>query len=53
MQKATEEFAEDLDKIRNADDFRDGALEMLIFALKQGTDSWGEEEMRRVVGGSE
>lgn len=51
MQKATEEFAEDLDAIRGASDFKNGALEVLIEALRQGVGVFGEEEMRRVVGG--
>ena len=50
MQQATKEFAEDLDKVRGADDFKDEALPILIHALRQGTAVFGEER-RRVVGG--
>ncbi|CAD6443062.1 90e49925-0ac9-4fdf-ab9f-36f4182ad94a [Sclerotinia trifoliorum] len=50
LQRATIEFSEDLDKIREADDFNENALQILVHALKQGTEVWGEEEMRRVVG---
>ncbi|KAJ8063874.1 hypothetical protein OCU04_007728 [Sclerotinia nivalis] len=50
LQRATNEFSEDLNKIREADDFNENALQILVHALKQGTEVWGEEEMRRVVG---
>lgn len=49
LQRATVEFAEDLDKIRGADDFKDDALEILIAALRQGTGVFKEEEKRRIV----
>lgn len=49
LQHATVEFAEDLDKIRRADDFKDDALEILIGALRQGTGVFKTEERRRVV----
>jgi len=49
MQRATQEFAEDLDRIRGADDFRDDALPLLINALQQGTSVFSKEEQRRVV----
>ncbi|KAF7928839.1 uncharacterized protein EAE97_009681 [Botrytis byssoidea] len=50
LQRITTEFSEDLDKIREADDFNENALQILVHALKQGTEVWGEEEMRRIVG---
>lgn len=49
MQRATTEFAEDLDKIRGADDFKDDALPLLINALQQGTSVFSIEEQRRIV----
>jgi ribosome assembly protein 3 len=49
MQRATTEFAEDLDKIRGADDFKDDALPLLINALQQGTSTFSIEEQRRIV----
>ena len=49
MQRATTEFAEDLDKIRGADDFKNDALSLLIGALQQGTECFSIEEQRRVV----
>jgi len=51
MQKITEEFADDLDKIRESDDF-DGkaSMDSLIWGLGLGVQGWGEGDMRRVVG---
>lgn len=49
MQRATHEFAEDLDRVRGADDFKDEALAMLVLALQQGTGVYSSEEQRRVV----
>ena len=49
MQQATREFAEDLDRVRGADDFKDDSLPLLISALQQGTALYGDAEMRRVV----
>jgi ribosome assembly protein 3 len=53
MQRATVEFAEDLDAVRNAGDFNGDALEILVHALQQGTKGFSEAEKRRVVGGGE
>jgi ribosome assembly protein 3 len=49
MQRSTTEFAEDLDKIRGADDFKDDSLPLLINALQQGTSAFSVEEQRRIV----
>ncbi len=49
MQRATHEFAEDLDKIRNADDFKNDALPMLIRTLQQGTAMFSAEAQKRIV----
>jgi ribosome assembly protein 3 len=49
MQKVTEEFAEDLDAIRNADDFHDNAVPLLVNALQQGTSIFSSEDKKRVV----
>lgn len=51
LQRATKELAEDLDKVRNADDFKNDAIPMLIAALQQGTGMFSPEEKRRIVGG--
>jgi len=49
MQRATEEFAEDLDAIRTADDFQDSAFPLLVHALQQGTAIFSTDDKRRVV----
>ncbi|MCJ1224113.1 hypothetical protein MMC12_000756 [Toensbergia leucococca] len=50
LQKVTAEFADDLDRVRNAEDFRDKSLPLLINALKQGASIFSEEERRKVMG---
>jgi ribosome assembly protein 3 len=49
MQHAATEFAEDLDKVRGAEDFKDEALPILIHALQQGTSVFSPQEQKRVV----
>jgi ribosome assembly protein 3 len=49
MQRVTEEFAEDLDAIRTADDFQDSAFPLLVHALQQGTSVFSIDGKRRVV----
>ncbi|KAK5653531.1 hypothetical protein OQA88_8790 [Cercophora sp. LCS_1] len=49
LQRATKEFAEDLDKVRTADDFRNDAIHVLVDALQQGTAMFSPEEQRRIV----
>ncbi|KAK3305547.1 ribosome-assembly protein 3-domain-containing protein [Chaetomium strumarium] len=49
LQRATKEFAEDLDKVRAADDFKNDALQILVSALQQGTTLFSPEEQRRIV----
>lgn len=50
MQNLAMEFAEDLDQIRNADDFNDGSMPVLVNALEQGTSIFTADEQRIVVG---
>jgi ribosome assembly protein 3 len=50
MQKIALEFAEDLDQIRNSEDFNDGALPMLVSASEQGTSIFTKDEQRRLTG---
>ncbi|KAI0503327.1 ribosome-assembly protein 3-domain-containing protein [Xylaria bambusicola] len=49
LQQSTKEFAEDLDKIRNADDFKGDALPMLIRSLQQGTSMFSAADQKRIV----
>lgn len=50
MQNLAMEFAEDLDQIRNAEDFNDGSLPVLVNALEQGTPIFTTDEQRIVLG---
>ncbi|KAL0936703.1 uncharacterized protein CTRU02_208918 [Colletotrichum truncatum] len=49
LQRTTQEFAEDLDKVREADDFKAESLPFLIHALKQGTALYSSADQARVV----
>ncbi|KAF2470488.1 uncharacterized protein BDR25DRAFT_287455 [Lindgomyces ingoldianus] len=48
LHKVTTELADDLDKVREANDFTNRSLPMLIHALKQGESIFGAEERKRV-----
>jgi ribosome assembly protein 3 len=50
LRKITSELADDLDKVREAQDFKTNSVPMLIHALKQGERLFSVEEKRRVVG---
>ncbi|KAJ4365522.1 hypothetical protein N0V83_008141 [Neocucurbitaria cava] len=50
LRKITTELADDLDKVREAQDFKASSVSMLIHALKQGESLFNVEEKRRVVG---
>jgi ribosome assembly protein 3 len=50
LRKVAAEFADDLDKVREAQDFKASSVPMLIHALKQGESLFSAEERRRVVG---
>ena len=50
LRKVAAEFADDLDKVREAQDFKASSVPMLIHALKQGESLYTAEERRRVVG---
>lgn len=49
LQRVTQEFAEDLDKVRGAEDFKNDALPLLIAALGQGTALFSPQEQRVIV----
>jgi ribosome assembly protein 3 len=49
LRKLTSELGDDLDKVREAKDFTDRSLPMLILALKQGERLFSLEEKRRFV----
>jgi ribosome assembly protein 3 len=47
--RAAQEFAEDLDRVRQAEDFQGDALPLLVAALQQSAGLYSIEEQRRVV----
>jgi ribosome assembly protein 3 len=50
LRKVAAEFADDLDKVREAQDFKASSVPMLIHALKRGESLFSVEERRRVAG---
>jgi hypothetical protein len=48
LQQITQEFGDDLDKLRQSKDFNDNSLVMLIDALKQGVNIF-DQEQRAVI----
>lgn len=46
LRQITHEFADDIDKIRQASDFKEKSLLVLVAALKQGATIYTEEERR-------
>ncbi|GKT39889.1 ribosome assembly protein 4 [Colletotrichum spaethianum] len=49
LQRTTQEFAEDLDKVREADDFKADSVPFLVHALQQGTALYSARDQERVV----
>jgi hypothetical protein len=49
LRKIAAELADDLDKVREAQDFKASSVPMLIHALKQGESLFSGEEKRSVV----
>ncbi|KAK2022752.1 hypothetical protein LX32DRAFT_496223, partial [Colletotrichum zoysiae] len=49
LQRTTQEFAEDLDKVREADDFKADSVPFLVHALQQGTALYSTLDQERVV----
>ncbi|KAF2023292.1 hypothetical protein EK21DRAFT_41805, partial [Setomelanomma holmii] len=50
LRRLAAELADDLDKVREAQDFKANSVPMLIHALRQGESMFSVEEKRRVVG---
>jgi ribosome assembly protein 3 len=50
LRRVVAELTDDLDKVREANDFSNRSMPMLIHALKQGSSVYSAEERRRVVG---
>ncbi len=49
LKRLTTELAEDLDKVRNADDFKADSVPFLVQALKQGARQYDSHEQSRIV----
>ena len=49
LQRATKEFAQDLDEVRGKDDFKGDAVPMLIKGLSQGTALYSTAEQKRIL----
>ncbi|KAL8804524.1 MAG: hypothetical protein Q9182_002532 [Xanthomendoza sp. 2 TL-2023] len=52
LKQITTEFADDLDKLRNASDFNDKSLTILIDGLKCTARTYSEEEKAEIMGRS-
>ncbi|KAL8862508.1 MAG: hypothetical protein Q9178_001006 [Gyalolechia marmorata] len=50
LKQITAEFADDLDKLRNANDFNEKSMPILIDALKSAARTYSEEEKNRDYG---
>lgn len=53
LQKLTQELSEDLDKIRNADDFKAESVPFLVHALQQGAQQFSSAQQNAVLKTSE
>ncbi|OBS19184.1 hypothetical protein FPOA_10908 [Fusarium poae] len=49
LQRATQELSEDLDKVRNAEDFKSDSIPFLVQALQQGAGLFSSEDQKRVI----
>lgn len=49
LQRSTDELAEDLDKIRSADDFKADSVQFLVYALQQGVSQFNSHDQKRIV----
>jgi ribosome assembly protein 3 len=49
LQRATKELAEDLEKVRNAQDFKPESVQILVDALRQGASTVPPADQERVV----
>jgi len=50
LERVTQEFANELDRIRTADDFRPDSVPVLVAALQQGAALYSPEQQARIVG---
>ncbi len=52
LKQVAGEFADDLDRLRNANDFSEKSMPILIETLKQTAKVYSEEEKRKAMGSS-
>jgi ribosome assembly protein 3 len=53
LQRTTQELAEDLDKVRNAEDFKADSVPFLVHALQQGAKQFTTRDQERIVAAKE
>ena len=53
LKRVTAEFADDLDRLRNANDFNENSLPILVDALKGTAGTYSEEDKAKVMGKGE
>lgn len=51
MKALTAQYGDDLDKVRQAQDFKASSVPMLIKAMKQGADVFSEKEREVILNG--
>jgi ribosome assembly protein 3 len=49
LERSTQELSEDLDKVRNTNDFRAESIQFLVHALQQGASQFSPQDQARVV----
>lgn len=49
LQRLTTELAEDIDKVRTADDFKADSIPFLVHALQQGSQQFTTADQKRVI----
>lgn len=49
LQRATKELAGDLDKVRDARDFKPESVQVLVHAIQQGSTSFPSSERGRIA----
>jgi ribosome assembly protein 3 len=49
LQRATKELGEDLEKVRNAPDFKPESVQILVNALRQGASTFSPANQKRIV----
>lgn len=49
LQRSTQELAEDLDKVRGADDFKADSIPFLVHAIQQGAVQFNQADRERVT----